>query len=518
MQGQHLYGGFAVQAFCRRVGARGTKVDRKVQAAEPARGAFCGEPVEAKGEGVSQGSKREVAAAGVDARLAIAAGCAASSVASCLAACLLVGAASAEAQAVRQQQPLQTPVPGTRFDPPAGAVVNDPNRVFGDDGPAFAPLAVVGALGLRPSAGLTVTYDTNFARRPDGAQSGGRFNSRSDFIFRPSAGLAAERNVGRQRLFASVGVGRAIHARNTRFNNNRFNAAGGLGFVLGNRCGGQVQAGYNKRDMLLGGFETAADATAENTTFGGTVNCSTASGITGSVGYNQGSQRNRSDDPSFDRSFADADFKSANGSLGYRVGQRGQVGVSAAWSDNRFPNQLVLGQENQVEIKTLSFFGTYRIGTLLNVNGSVGRTSVSSAVPGAQDFSGGVWNLGVGYTGPRIGANLSTSRSVNGGGNQAANLSVASDFTASATYRANDSLRFSAGYNRSNLDFESTQLIPNANVVNKFKTNRLFMGADYRLGRLLNMSADINYQRRTSDPDRFSFSATTFVLGVNTRF
>jgi hypothetical protein len=433
---------------------------------------------------------------------------------------LLACAVPAAAQQPRQpQQPqVQAPVPGTRYEPPPGAVVNNPYRVFGDEGPDFAPLSIVGALGIRPTASMIFQYDSNLARQPDGAPLPGRFKSKSDLIFRPSVGLTAERNVGRHRVFGSVGIGRAIHARNSQLDSNRFNVGGGIGFVLGNSCGGQLDAGYSKRDLLIGGFDEAADATAESTTFGGSLNCSTISGISAGVAYNQGTRTNRSDEPTIDRSFADANFRSASGTLGYRVGQRGQVGVSAAWSENRFPNQLVLGQENQVEVKSLSLFGTYRIGSVLNVNGSIGQTRVSSATPGSQDFSGNIWNIGIGYAGPRIGANISTARSVNGGGQQAANLSVSQSFNASATYRLNDSMGLSAGYSRADQDFISTALVPESNVSNSFVNDRIFIGADYRMARLLSFSLDLNHQRRTSDPDTFNFKSTSIIFGVNARF
>jgi hypothetical protein len=55
-------------------------------------------------------------------------------------------------------------------------------------------------------------------------------------------------------------------------------------------------------------------------------------------------------------------------------------------------------------------------------------------------------------------------------------------------------------------------------VANAFKNDRVFIGADYRMARLLSFSADINHQRRRSVPDSFSFTATSIVFGVNARF
>lgn len=437
------------------------------------------------------------------------------------AAAVLLAPSGAGAQAVSQKMPsqaVQTPVPGTRFDPPPGAVVDDPNRVFGDEAPFFAPLAIVGALGLTPSAGVVIQYDSNVARLEDDEPLPSRFRSKADWSFRPTFGLATERNVGRQRLFLNASVGRIIYAQNTQLNSNRFNIGGGAGLYLGRSCGGQLTAGYSKRDWLIGGFDEAANASAESTTFSAGVNCSTSAGLSGGVGYSRGQQRNISNEASIDRSFADANFQSVSGNLGYRVGTRGTVGVNASWSENVFPNQLILGQENSNTITSYGIFGTYRIGTSLRANGSIGQSKVRSNTPGAEGFNGGTWNMGISYTGPRLGANLSYVQSVNGGGNQAANYAVVRTFTASGTYRLSNGMSISAGYNRFDQDFRGTLLVPETNQLQGFNGDRIFAGTGFQLARFLSVGADINYQRRTSNPSGFGFDSTTATIALTGRF
>jgi hypothetical protein len=436
-----------------------------------------------------------------------------------LASVALSVSAPAFSQAVPQKVAVQAaPSPGTRFEPPPGAVVDDPNRVFGDEAPDFAPLAIVGALGLRPFASLVTQYDDNIARQPSDAPLNSRFRSRADWIFRPTVGVRAERPVGRQRLFLNASLGRAIYAKNSQLNNTRINVGGGAGFVLGRTCGGQVSAGYSKRDQLIGNFEDAADATAESTFFSSVLNCSTATGLTGSVGYNRGRQTNRTSDPSVDRSFADARRQSVNGSIGYRLGQRGQVGIAGSWGENVFPNQLVLGEENQNEVTSISLFGNYRVGSALSATAGFGQSKVSSQVPGSQSFSGNTWNLGLGYAGPRFGANLAVSRGINGGGNQGANFAIATNLTGSVTYQLNDAMRLSTGYVRTDSDFRGTALIPETNQIQSMTTDRVFVGADYRLRRLLSFGFDLNYQQRSSVPDIFSFKSTSAIFTVTARF
>jgi hypothetical protein len=422
------------------------------------------------------------------------------------------------AQAAPQRVTVQAPSPGTRFEPPPGAVFDDPNRVFGDEAPVFAPFAIVGALGLRPYASLQTTFDNNLARQPDGAPLSPRFNSKSDWVFRPAAGIRAEQLVGRQRLFANASIGRSINARNSQLNNNRINVGGGAGLVLGRWCGGQIFAGYSRRDALLGSFEEAAAAIAESTTFSASANCATATGITASVGYNRGWNNNRTSDPTVDRSFADAESQSVNGSLGYRVGVRGQVGVSASWGENVFPNQLILGEENANTVTSYSLFGSYRIGSALRANASIGRSRVSSSIPGSQEFSGGTWNLGVGYSGPRLGANITFAQGVNGGGNQAANFAISRSFIASSTYRLNDAIRLSAGIARVRQDFRGNVFLPDTTQLREVTDDRVFLGANYRLNRILSFSLDLNHQRRSTSPDNFSFRSSQATLGIAASF
>lgn len=431
---------------------------------------------------------------------------------------LLLAAAPALAQVASQRVQPQAPTPGTRFEPPPGAVVDDPNRVFGDEGPDFAPLAIVGALGITPYAALAAQYDTNVARIDGDEPLPTRFQSKDDWILRPTIGARLERPVGRQRLFANASVGRIIYSRNTQLNSNRFTVGGGLGFNLGRACGGQLTAGFNTRDQLIGGFEDAGNVRSEATTYSGSLSCTTATGISAGGGYSRGSRSNRSSDPSIDRSFADNRFQAVNGNIGYRLGRRGQVGATVAWVETLFPNQLVLGEENSNTIKSYGLFASYRIGNSFNANGSVGKSDVQSNVPGGAGFTGGTWNVGVNYAGPRLGGNLAAGRAVNGGGNQPANFSVNQFFNGTLTYRVNDAMRFSAGASRSNQDFRGNVLEPQTRQLQRIKTDRFLLGADYDLARLLTFSLDLNHQRRLSVPEDFGFTATGVTFTVRAQF
>ena len=425
----------------------------------------------------------------------------------------LAGLAIAAAPLMAQIAP-----PVQRIQPPEGAVIDDPNRVFGDDADVFAPLAIVGALGLNASASLRAEYSDNVARVREGQPLPSRFSSKDDWIFRPTAGLTAERGIGRHRLFGSATIGRTIYAQNTQLNSNRFGVAGGADLSLGRACSAQVKLGWSKRDTQLGNFEDVVASQQKRTSYGASGGCSTITGLSGSIGYNRSSVTNYTDDPSVDRSFADVRSQMLNGSLGYRVGLRGQVGVSASWAENVYPNQIVGGVENNNNITSLGLYANYRIGNTLRASGSFGQAKVSSTVPGATDFKGANWSLGAGYAGPRLGANISTGQGVNGGRGSSANYSIQRYFNISSTYRANDRLRFATGYSHSKVDFRGITSIPETEVASSNVNDRFFVGADYTLSRMVRMGVDFNHQRRSSNPDDYSYKVNSVIFSIGASF
>ncbi|PZU47995.1 MAG: hypothetical protein DI568_08525 [Sphingomonas sp.] len=404
--------------------------------------------------------------------------------------------------------------PGPRIQYPDGAVIDDPERIYGDDADGFSPLAIVGALGLSVNAGLVTEYSDNVARMAEGQPLSSRFESKDDWIFRPTAGVAFERPLGRNRIFGAATIGRNIYARNHRLNSNRFGVSGGGDFQIGQACNGQVTGGWSKRDTQLGSFEEVVASQQTRTRFGGSVGCSTMMGLTGRVGYNRSSVRNDTDDPNYDRTFADVDSHLVNASLGYRVGLRGQVGVAGSWAENRYINQIIDGEVNTNEIRTVSVFGNYRIGNSLNASGSIGRTRLTSNTPGSVGFSGATWSLGVGYAGPRIGANIGMGRSVNGGRGVSANYTIQQFYNLSTTYSANDRLRFSTGYSHTKVDLRGIAALPETEVASQNVNNRFFVGSDYSLNSFLRLGLDFNHHRRSSTPSNFSYKVNSVIFSI----
>lgn len=436
---------------------------------------------------------------------------------------LVLSAASAQAQIVPPGVAPPAPVvppsaPGT----PAPTVVEaDQFRVFGDDAPVFSPLALVGALGLNVSASLQTEYIDNVARLSEGEPLGSRYKSKDDWAFRPSVSLSAARPFGRQQLFLNGVIGRDFYARNTTLDRNRIGIDGGINWVLGTRCGGRVQGGYSKRGTQFGTFEEVIPSTQERTIFLASGSCRTVTGLSANINYNTGKTRNKTDDPTgqVDRSFANVNQQGVNGGIGYPLGRRGEIGIQGNWNEQEFPNQpLANGDLNGTEIYGANVFGNYRVGTTLRATGGIGKSWVKPKAPLADDFAGLTWNLGLNYTGPRIGAALSMGRSVNGSSGGSSNYSLGTFYNASVNYKANNRLSMAAGMAFSNTDYRGINQLPETEDIDSAKMRRYFIGADYRLNRILAFALDFNHQNRSSQPSSQSYKVNSIGLTARAAF
>ncbi|MCG2840236.1 outer membrane beta-barrel protein [Sandaracinobacter sp. RS1-74] len=403
---------------------------------------------------------------------------------------------------------------------PTGTVA-DPLRVYGDDAPALSGLDILAGIGLDVIAAMTTEYNDNVARLSDGSQLSDRYRSKGDWSFRPSVGVSAGRPLGRQQLFLNANIGRDFYARNTLLDRNRFGVNGGMAWSLGTRCGGRLQGGYIKRGTQFGTFEEVIPSTQERVDFLASANCRTATGLSANLSYNRKKTTNHTDDPEgeIDRSFADVKSHGISGGIGYPVANRGQIGLQGNWTKQDFPNQpLATGGVNGSEIYGVNLFGNYRVGSSLNVNAGLGKSWVSSNVPMSDDFSGLVWNLGVNYSGPRIGVSVSTGRSVNGSSGASSNYTIGKFFNTSVNYRANNRLSFAGGIGTSDTDYRGIDQLPETQDVRSAKMRRYFMGADYRLNRIVAFSLDFNHANRSSNPGTGSYKANTVGLTARASF
>lgn len=427
------------------------------------------------------------------------------------------GPVQSEATGPVQQAP-RTDMPGFPGSAPLPGVFADPNLVFGDD--ALDPSGidmlgtVIGGFGFSIGAALSTEYNSNFARTLPDEPLQPRFNSRDDWRITPSVSAEIARPLGRQRIFASGTLGYDFFARNNDFNRSRVNLNGGLQWVAGTRCSGLFSAGWTTRGTRAGDFAENIAATQNRSNFGADGGCSLPSGL----GFNAGVRRDSLNNAGITRAFADLRTTTLNGSLFYRVGQKGTVTVSGFKADSTFPNQILVdGSANTISVTGLNVGADYQIGTSLRVNAQVGQSWVSFGNPLTEDSSGATWSAGLTYSGPRLGANLFWSRNFSVGQNGFVGAQQATGIGATVSYRANDRLGFSAGYNRNELDFLRPEAIPGVRIITDLTDERYFIGGNYRLNRILTLGVSVNHLSRLATPAVFDFDNTRALLTLRAR-
>lgn len=409
--------------------------------------------------------------------------------------------------------------------PPSNAptgIEPDLRRVYGDDAPFLGGLDILAGVGFDIVAVLVTEYSDNMLRRPDDAvlQEG---ESRSDVVFRPSVTINAGYPLGRQQLFVNSTLGRDIYVNNEALNGNRFALNGGLAWTLGQRCSGRLQGGLSTRVTRFDLFAEVVPSRQEQASLFANATCQTAGGLAPNITYNSSKTRNTAGETStgqtVDRSFADTNQQSLSGGIGYSFSSRGQVGVQFAWTELDYPNQLLFdGSTNGTEITNWNFYGDYRIGTSLRVNGSLGISNADPKSPISQPFKGTVWSAGIDYTGPRLGASLSAGRDVSGSNGGEANYQISDTFNGSVTYRLNQRLDMAAGFSKTEQENRGFIGVPITGILLSSTLDRVFIGADYRLNRIFSFGLDVNYQKRVSRPQTFSYDATSLLFTIRASF
>lgn len=430
---------------------------------------------------------------------------------------LAMPGAAAWAQGVPTSPSLPPPLP-TRPGAADPIVQVDPDRVFGDDSPAFSPFALLGGFGLGIRAGLITEYSDNVARVEEGEPLRTGLVSKNDWSFRPTIGLSATRPVGRQSLFLNADLGRTFFARNTILDREYLSVGGGLLWQLGVRCGGTVQGGWTKRGTQFSAFDEVVPSSTEQARFSANASCPTAGGLTPNISYDFFSARTRVDEEfadEYDRSFADVNSHGLSGGLSYRLSTRGEVGVQGQWRRSTYPNQFIgIGRNNYNTITGLNGFVNYRFGRSLTANGSLGFSKVGRPEGLGEGFSGAVWSAGLTYSGPRIGASINGGRSVNGATGGNANYTVAKHFAGNVSYQMNSRLGAAAGFIWRESNMIGLSIIPNTQLVDLRKLNRYFVGVDYRLNSLLAFSLDYNHQRLRTEPVGFGYRENSVRFGI----
>lgn len=399
-------------------------------------------------------------------------------------------------------------------DRPTGIEI-DPGRVFGDDRPLLGGLGFLSAFGVNISANMRTEYSDNMVRLSDQQALPPSYQSRADWRFQPNVIVAAAKPIGRQQIFVNGILGRTFYARNTILDSNRFQIDGGLRWSAGTRCGGDVRGGWSTRETQFDLFNEVIPSRQDSTNFTVSAGCQSPVGISPSISYNY----SRSDNDLESRNFADVRSNSLSGRLSYALAGRGDVGISGFWSNSRYPFQILDdGSENSTEIYGFTVSGNYRVGPSLRTTAGIGYTKAKPKSPNSDDFSGTNWNLGLIYSGPRLGAGLSAGRSISSSSGGFANFQVLTSYQADVSYQVGERIRTSAGFVRSEISNRGLENLPDEGFLQDYSNNRWFGAVDYRLNRTLSLGFDLSHQSRSSDQSVFNYNATSAAFTIRARF
>lgn len=397
-----------------------------------------------------------------------------------------------------------------------GLVQVNPARIFGSDAPDLTGLAVAAISGLRYSASLRTEYSDNMLRLPDG-QATRPGQSRSDWHFTPEVSIMAGKPLGRHRLFLNTDLGWDFYGQNTQRDRSRVNVNTGLEYMLGTRCGGRLQADYSSRQTRVDEFQEFISSRQKRTTLGANTSCRMMGRLMSSLAY----EWRKTSYNLEARKRANSRGHSVVGGLSHPFGARGTLSVSGFWQEQDYPYQLLLltGETNKVKSTGFNVGGGYRIGPSLSVNGSIGKTKVSSRNPLVNDFSGTTWALGANYAGPKLGASITAGRSASSGSTGASSFSISKRYAANLTYRLNTRMGASMGISRSEVENRGRIAIPDEDLLSLHRTSNSFLfGVDYNMNRLLSFNADYRRESRPDEEIRPGFTANIFSLTVTAGF
>ncbi len=425
-----------------------------------------------------------------------------------------VGVAPGQPALAPAPPPAQPVLPAFPQTSATMGVVADEARIYGDDAPTAGGFDILAGIGFHMSASLVTEYNDNISRTVTGEPLNPRFKSKTDWRFTPTVAADFGRAFGRQRLFLTGSVGRDYYARNNIMNRNRFQVDGGLQWTLGTRCNGRAQGGYSDRGTRLSDFDEVIPSSQTSSSLSLVAGCATATGLGFNAGYNWNELKNSVES----REYADSRGSGINGSIFYKLGQRGDISIQGYSRSVTYPNQFLPdGQSNGTDISSLSLGLGYRFGPSIRLNGDIGKSWADPKNPLAEGFSGLTWNLAASYSGPRLGGRISAGRGVSSGSGGYTNYQLSDRFAAALTYDFGRRIVISTGYSHLNQRNRGGEGLPETSRLSEFKLDRIFIGADYRLNRILTVGFDVNNQKRSANPSDFNYTATSALLTLRAR-
>lgn len=393
---------------------------------------------------------------------------------------------------------------------------NDPS-----DALTFDLGGVVGGLvsGLSVAGSVRGVYDTNLLRRTPGSDG---------YRLSPVASVRYVRPLGRQRLVAYGTYGRDIFF-DVPFLGSRQRLLAGTAaqWQLGQRCQGVVSADYRDRVAIFDDVGFVTNNNLRSLTLGGNANCQ----IGARIGIGGGAAYINQSNTIGDRAALDIRGESFNGSLSYGSPALGTLSLTAALTQRRFPNRVVLTPEgfegDSFQIVNYRLGYQRALGSRLRTALGIGYFQTtprpeSQLVPLGPGLvllpraaaSGLSFDGNLTYTpSPRLSARLLGRRSANASPNLGALVILSTAAQADADYRIGARLNARLGGALVWNTYRNSFAIPGepARRVSD-AVQRVYASLDYDVGRLLSIGTRVTHARRRSDPAVFDFTSTTISL------
>jgi hypothetical protein len=407
---------------------------------------------------------------------------------------------------------------------------------------APSPFSLPGIGGYSLTANLRTVFDTNVLRLGDGLTPRPG-QEKADFRISPSVTGEIGLPIGRQNLFFSALVGRDYFVRNSGLDRNRYRLAGGINLVAGSRCGANIHASFNSRQLLVSDVAESVPNERQSLLYGASANCQSAVGISFGGNIQQNESRNKSST----QSAFDLNTLSYGLNVGYGNGELGHFQLSGTISKVSYINRTVdLPDGSQVNdgVNLISGrFGYQReLGVRLSLTAGLSyfKSDPNPATvlqivgitlpPDPPGFivapvtrtsrSGLGYDLVIGYhPSTRLAVTVAARRTASASPNVGAQSTVSSSFLGDIDYKLGSGISLGTGASYSKRQYQNSVI----DAPDRFRRrlgddiSRVYGSIGYRR-RLLSLSAEVAYQNRKSDPVEFSFNSFSATLNMTLRF
>lgn len=358
-----------------------------------------------------------------------------------------------------------------------------------------------------------VLYDSNIIRR------GASFESvdgleRSDIRITPGVSVDILLPVSRQSLFLAGEIGYDFYLRNKRLNRERLSLIGGANLRAGTSCSARVTGSYVRQQSDLADLFVVGEVenTEERRGIGVRLDCGGPIGLTPGLGYRHETANSSTER----RQFSDYVTDSYEADIGYSRPTFGRLAVFGRYSDSAYPNRIVGGITDGVEVYSTGVSFQREIGSRLRGSVSGGYTWVKPKLPGTADYGGTSYSADITYMpSDRLQTTIGFSREAQLSNLLAISYSITENYRFSGIYAFGPSLRLSFGTSYTTREFEQSPQFPTLIQQTADKTYQAHVGLSRQWNDRFSTELNFIQERRDSDGQLFDYKSTQVGLTLS---